>query len=88
MKKEIINRVVEVSNYILKTNKTIREVAKIFKVSKSTIHKDISNRLIEIDYNKYLMVEEILKSHIEIRHIHGGESTKLKYEKLKLLNER
>ena len=37
MKKEIINRVVEVSNYILKTNKTIREVAKIFNVSKSTI---------------------------------------------------
>ena len=88
MKKEIINRVEEVSNYILNTNKTIREVAKIFKVSKSTIHKDISDRLIEIDYQKYLNIEKILKNHIEVRHIHGGESTKLKYERLKLLNER
>lgn len=88
MKKEIISRVVEVSNYILKTKKTIREVAKIFNVSKSTIHKDISDRLLEIDYQKYQSIEEILKNHIEIRHIHGGESTKLKYEKLKLLNER
>lgn len=88
MKNEIINRVVDVSNYIIKTNKTIREVAKIFNVSKSTIHKDISDRLIEIDYKKYLSIEEILKNHIEVRHIHGGESTKLKYKKLKLLNER
>ena len=88
MKKEIINRVVEVSNYILKTKKTIREVAKIFNVSKSTIHKDISSRLIEIDYQKYLNIEEILKNHIETRHINGGLSTKLKYEKMKLLNER
>ncbi len=88
MKTEIINRVVDVSNYILKTNKTIREVAKIFGVSKSTIHKDISERLLEIDHNKYIKIEEVLKKHIEIRHIHGGESTKLKYKKLKLLNER
>ena len=88
MKNEIVNRVVDVSNYIIKTNKTIREVAKIFNVSKSTIHKDISDRLMDIDYAKYLLIEDILKSHIETRHILGGQSTKLKYEKLKLLNER
>ena len=88
MKKEIINRVEEVSNYILNTKKTIREVAKKFNVSKSTIHKDISSRLIEIDYQKYLDIEKILKHHIEIRHINGGKSTKLKYARMKLLNER
>ncbi len=88
MKKEIINRVLEVSNYIINTKDTIRNTARVFKVSKSTIHKDISDRLIDIDYNKYLIIEDILKNHIEIRHILGGQSTKLKYEKLKLLNER
>lgn len=88
MKKEIINRVLEVSNYIINTKNTIRDTAKVFNVSKSTIHKDISDRLIDIDYNKYIIIEDILKNHIETRHILGGQSTKLKYEKLKLLNER
>jgi len=88
MKKEIIDRVLNVSNYIIDTKNTIRKTANVFKVSKSTIHKDISDRLIDIDYNKYLVIESILKNHIETRHILGGESTKLKYEKLKLLNER
>lgn len=88
MKKEILNRVLEVTNYIISTKDTIRNTAKIFKVSKSTIHKDISDRLMDIDYTKYLLIEDILKSHIETRHILGGQSTKLKYEKLKLLNER
>ena len=88
MKKEILNRVLEVTNYIISTKDTIRNTAKIFKVSKSTIHKDICDRLMDIDYTKYLLIEDILKSHIETRHILGGQSTKLKYEKLKLLNER
>lgn len=88
MKKEIINRVLEVANYIIDTKKTIRDTAKVFNVSKSTIHKDLSNRLVDIDYPKYLIIEGILKKHIETRHILGGQSTKLKYEKLKLLNER
>ena len=78
----------EVSNYIINTKNTIRDTAKVFNVSKSTIHKDISDRLIDIDYNKYIIIEDILKNHIETRHILGGQSTKLKYEKLKLLNER
>lgn len=88
MKKEIINRVLEVSNYIINTKDTIRNTAQVFKVSKSTIHKDISDRLMDIDYSKYLIIEDILKNHIETRHILGGQSTKLKYEKLKLLNGR
>ena len=88
MKKEIIYRVLEVSNYIINTKNTIRETAKVFNVSKSTIHKDISTRLKSIDYNKYMLIEDIIKNHIETRHILGGQSTKLKYEKMKLLNER
>ena len=79
MNKNIIKRVVEETNYILETNKTIREIAKVFKVSKSTVHKDLNDRLLEIDKNKYKKVSKILQFHTDIRHIRGGVSTKLKY---------
>lgn len=87
MKKEIINRVEIISDYILETKKTIRETAKKYKISKSTVHKDIKERLKEIDIKKYNQIQLILKNHIETRHILGGQSTKLKYEQLKLKNE-
>ena len=87
MKKEVIKRVEEVSEYILNTRNTIRETAKQFKVSKSTIHKDINERLRDIDLKKYNKIAEIFNEHIKIRHIIGGQSTKLKYQQMKLNNE-
>ena len=87
MKKEIIKRVEEISDYILETKETIRETAKKYKISKSTVHKDIKERLKEIDLKKYHQIEIILKNHIETRHLLGGQSTKLKYEHMKLKNE-
>lgn len=80
----INERVLKEANYIIETNNTIRETAKVFKISKSTIHKDISYRLKDINKNKYIEIEKILKHHIETRHILGGQSTKEKYKKLKL----
>ena len=79
MNSNIIKRVIEEANYIIKTEKTIREIASIFKVSKSTVHKDLHERLLEIDEKKYIKVDNILKYHTDIRHIRGGESTKRKY---------
>lgn len=79
MNKYIENRIIEESNYIIRTKKTIRETAKKFNVSKSTVHKDVSDRLLELDKDKYQEVAKILKYHINIRHIRGGESTKRKY---------
>ena len=79
MTTNIFSRVLEEANYIINTGKTIRDIASIFKVSKSTVHKDLHERLLEIDKNKYEEVDKILKYHIEIRHLRGGESTKLKY---------
>lgn len=79
MNKNIIKRVKEETSYIIKTNSTVREIAKIFKVSKSTVHKDLHERLLDIDYKAYLKVEKILQYHTDIRHIRGGESTKRKY---------
>lgn len=78
----IIRRVVDEANYMLDTKKTIREVAKVFNVSKSTVHKDLHERLLEIDSNLYMKIDDILKYHINIRHIRGGESTKKKYKNL------
>ena len=75
-------RILEEANYMIDTKETLREIAKIFKVSKSTVHKDLQERLIKIDKTLSEEVREILKYHIEIRHIRGGESTKKKYLKL------
>lgn len=79
MEKRIIDRVLEISNYMIDTGDTVRELAKIFNVSKSTVHKDLSERLVEIDVEMYRKVSEILKYHSSVRHIRGGESTRLKF---------
>lgn len=78
----ILKRVVDEAKYIIDTKKTIREIAVVFNVSKSTVHKDLHERLIDIDYNLFEQVDSILKYHIDVRHIRGGESTKNKYKKI------
>lgn len=82
MNSNIVKRVIEEADYIIRTEKTVRELAIIFNVSKSTVHKDLHERLLEIDQNKYLKVDNILKYHIDIRHLRGGESTRNKYLRL------
>lgn len=78
---EIIERIKKETNYILETGHTIREIARKFNVSKSTVHKDLSERLVKIDSTKFLKVKEILNYHTNIKHIRGGESTRKKYLK-------
>lgn len=75
----INKRVSEEADYIIETGKTVRELANIFKISKSTVHKDLHERLFKVDKVKYDKVKDILKYHIDIRHIRGGESTRQKY---------
>lgn len=79
MKELIVDRVKSVATYMIKTNKTIRQIAKEYKMSKSTIHKDLTERLLEIDKDKYDKVNKILEYHTKVRHIRGGESTRRKY---------
>lgn len=74
-------RVIEEANYIITTNKTVREISKYFKVSKSTVHDDLSKKLKEMDLDLYNKVNKILSYHMKIRHLRGGASTKLKYIK-------
>ena len=79
MKREVYDRVIEEAKYLIATEETIREIAKVFDVSKSTVHKDMRNRLFIIDKKMYSEVSSILEYHIDIKHIRGGESTKRKF---------
>lgn len=67
--------------FMLKTGYTVREIATTFHVSKSTVHKDLHERLYKIDKPLYNEIQKILNFHTDIRHIRGGESTQKKYRK-------
>lgn len=82
MDKYMIERIHAEANQIINTKMTIREIAKIFGISKSTVHKDLNERLLELDAKKHEEIKQIFQEHIEIRHIRGGESTRKKYMKL------
>lgn len=79
MKSDILKRVLDETFHIINTEDTIRDIAKIYKVSKSTVHKDLNERLFDLDSDLYQRVSTILKYHIDIRHLRGGESTRKKY---------
>ena len=75
----IKERTIRIGNYVVETRKTVRMIAKEFGVSKSTVHKDLTERLPEINAELAKQVKEILEYHKSIRHIRGGEATKEKY---------
>ena len=77
----IQNRVLKEAIYMLETKETIRSVAKHFKVSKSTVHDDLKVKLKKINKLLAIDISKILKNHIPVRHIRGGESTRLRYLK-------
>ena len=79
----IIKRVLNIANHIIDTKETIRETAKKFNISKSTVHKDLQERLYQIYINKYNIIKQIMNEHIETRHIKGGESTRQLFERKK-----
>lgn len=79
MNRKIHKRVIDEANYIIESEKTVREIAEVFNVSKSTVHKDLHERLITIDEELFARVDNILKYHTSLRHIRGGESTRKKY---------
>ena len=82
MKEELERRAVMLGEYILEHKATVRSVAKKFGVSKSTVHKDVSERLGYINKGLYLDVKKILEINKAQRHIRGGFATKNKYAKI------
>ena len=79
MKDYIEERALELARYIIDTNATVRATAKKFRVSKSTVHKDITERLQEINPGLAAEVKSVLDSNKAERHIRGGLATKEKY---------
>lgn len=76
-------KILSLAYYILENQTTIRATANEFKIPKSTVHHDLSVKLKYINYPLYKQVKKLLQNNFNIKHIHGGESTRIKYEKLK-----
>ena len=80
MRDNIEQRAEELAVYIIENHATVRAAAKQFGVSKSTVHKDVSERLENINYSLYLQAKEILEQNKAERHIRGGIATRRKYK--------
>ena len=74
------DRSVQLAEYIIEHNSTVRATAKIFGISKSTVHKDLTERLKKVNPQLYKQVRKVLDVNKQERHIRGGLATKHKYE--------
>ncbi len=78
----IRKRAVKIGNYILQNSCTVRKAAEVFGISKSTVHKDVAERLLKIDPSLAENVKVVLDKNKAERHIRGGEATKQKYSNI------
>lgn len=74
-------RIIEEGRYIAETGATVRKTASVFHLGKSTVHKDVSLLLKNVDFELYLRVKKVLMQNLAERHIRGGIATKNKYLK-------
>ena len=81
MKGAFEERAIELGEYIIESGATVRATAKKFHISKSTVHKDVSERLKTIEPQLYIKVKKVLDTNKAERHIRGGMATKIKYSK-------
>ena len=79
----IQERVVREGKYIVETGCTVRACAKVLGTSKSTVHKDVTERLCVIDPALWEKVKAVLSVNLQERHLRGGDATKKKYERKK-----
>ena len=83
MKEALEDRAIKLAEYITENKTTVRKAAKEFGISKSTVHKDVSERLKGINLSLYKDVKKILDFNKSERHIRGGFATKNKYSQSK-----
>ena len=79
MKSYIEERATEIANYIIENNATVRQAAKVFGISKSTVHKDCTERLSKINPTLAAQARKVLDVNKSERHIRGGLATREKY---------
>ena len=72
-------RAVSLAAYIIENNATVRKAATVFQISKSTVHKDVSERLKILNPQLYVQVKKVLDINKQERHIRGGMATRRKY---------
>jgi putative DeoR family transcriptional regulator (stage III sporulation protein D) len=82
VKDYIEKRAMEIANYIINEGATVRQTARVFGVSKSTVHKDVTERLPKINPLMANQVKDILDANKAERHIRGGKATKMKYKSI------
>lgn len=82
MKDYIEERAVEIANYIIETRATVRQTAKKFGISKSTVHKDVTERLLQLNPSLARQARAVLDVNKQERHIRGGLATREKYLRL------
>ena len=75
----IEERAIQVAQYIIETGDTVRGAARKFGISKSSVHKDVSQRLLTINRTLAMEVRKVLNKNKAERHIRGGMATKMKY---------
>ncbi len=80
MREDFRDRAVILGEYILDTGATVRACAKVFKISKSTVHKDVTERLYYDNPQLYKSVKAVLEKNKQERHIRGGMATRRKYK--------
>ena len=80
MRELTADRAVVLGEYILETGATVRAAAKVFKISKSTVHKDVTERLHYENPQLYKEVKKVLEKNKQERHIRGGMATRRKYK--------
>ena len=80
MREMLDNRAVILGEYIIDTGATVRATAKVFKISKSTVHKDVTEKLSHDNPQLYKQVKLVLEKNKSERHIRGGMATKRKYK--------
>ena len=80
MEMDVLDRILEEGAYIVETGATVRQTAQIFGIGKTTVHVDVTKRLIAIDKDLYHRVQKVLQKNLKERHIRGGEATKRKYQ--------
>ena len=82
MKECLCKRACELAVYMIETGATVRSAARHFGISKSTVHKDLTQRLRQCNPSLYAQAREVLDENKQERHIRGGMATKRKYERL------
>ena len=83
MREEVRLRVMQAAEHILETGATVRACAAKFQVSKTTIHKDMRDRLPRMDAELSREVDAVLKKNLQERHLRGGDATRQKFRRMR-----